>query len=140
MKVHICRRCDRLMNAEQFRYRFGRSVITSVICAMCRSTRAKPCKTQICPGCSLPSPRGNFLLFSRKHAPILKDTCTACRCAAFDDDTMYEVACDIPLNVMSKALQVELGLWEEPVPVPAPVRPTMFGRVNQWVTSLIKKR
>lgn len=140
MRVQVCRGCIRLMNEEQFRYRLGREVLGSNVCAMCRTSKGGrvPCKTQVCPGCSLPSPRSNFLLSFRDRSPILKEKCTECRCLDGESATVNEINNAIPYHVMSEGLMAELGLLEEAQVVES--KPTLLERVSQWVTQLTKRR
>lgn len=140
MRVQVCRACLRLMNEEQFRYRLGRQVLSSNICAMCRTSQGGrvPCKTQDCPDCSLPSPRSNFLLSFRNRGPILKENCTECRCLARDPATLNEINNEIPYQALSEGLMAELGLLEEVQVVDS--KPTLIGRIRQWATQHISRR
>lgn len=139
MKVQVCIRCLRLMNREQFLYRQGTGVHPSQLCVLCRHHLGNrtPCKTEICPDCSLPSPIGNFCLFFHNRAPIRKATCTECRCLAQDPDTLQEINSDPAYTPMSEGLMYELGLLEiEELPE---LKPSLVERATQWVTQLIKR-
>lgn len=140
MKVYICRECKRLQNEQQFLYRHGIGVRKYLVCKMCRYPEGGEvvCKTQVCPDCSLPSPRSNFCVYFRGQAPTLRENCTECRCNAHDPDTLHVIDSENRHHEMSAVLKAEIDSWDKEYN-PEP-QPPLLERIRLWLIRLIKRQ
>lgn len=127
MRLFVCDTCDETFSDRMFFVRSGRGVRLSTRCLKCRTPSAT---LEQCPDCLKKTHVMDFVVFPKGgKPPIRKTTCTMCRYASKEKDTMRAIYVDNP-NV-----DPDIPLGRRWIPPPKP--PTMGDKVKEffeWMT------